>query len=471
MDYGIATARKEGSRPLWLVTEQTVEAWRSGLEASAGSWVGAAGFRGEAQRLLLLPGADGELAGAALGLGPASALTELSPWTLAALPDKLPQGPWHLAQTLPSPAATRALLGWALGRYRFDRYRSGSRAAPAMTTLEAPAGADLEHVRRAAQADALARDLINTPAGDMGPEQLAAAAGRLAATHAAHCEQVVGDALLEAGLHMIHAVGRAGPQSPRLIDLRWGDASHPKVTLVGKGVCFDSGGLDLKNAQGMLLMKKDMGGAACALGLAAMVMDGGLPIRLRVLVPAVENSVDAVAYRPGDVLRTRKGLTVEVGNTDAEGRLVLADALALAGEETPELLIDLATLTGAARVALGPDLPALYANDDSLARDIEAAAADEADPLWRMPLWPPYDEDLASKVADLSNVATHAFAGSILGALFLQRFVGPGTRWAHLDLYAWSSRDRPGRPVGGQAQCIRALYCLLQRRYPLTPRR
>ena len=465
MDAGFTTQRGAHSRPLWLVTEAGLEPWCATLPASALNWVRAAGFRGEAQRLLLVPGEDGALAGAALGLGVLAALDDLAPWSLAALPEKLPPGEWYLEADLAPRAATTALLGWSLGRYRFDGYRSRPPGMARSATLVAPAGADLAFVGRAAEADALARDLVNTPAADMGPTQLAAAAARLAERHGGRCDQHVGEQLEAARLHMIHAVGRAGPQPPRLVDLRWGDAAHPRVTLVGKGVCFDSGGLDIKNPQGMLLMKKDMGGAACALGLAHMVMDACLPVRLRVLIPAVENSVDAVAYRPGDVLRTRKGLTVEVGNTDAEGRLVLADALALADEEMPELLIDLATLTGAARVALGPDLPALFCNDEQLAHDIESAAVEETDPLWRMPLWQPYDEDLASKVADLSNVSSHAFAGSIIGALFLQRFVAAGTRWAHIDLYAWSPRDRPGRPVGAQAQCIRALYRMLEKRY------
>ncbi len=320
---------------------------------------------------------------------------------------------------------------------------------------------------RAAAADALARDLINTPAGDMGPEQLSAAAQALAERHGAAFHQTVGDALLDERLNMIHAVGRAGPQPPRLLELNWGDDDRPAVTLVGKGVCFDTGGLDLKNAQGMLLMKKDMGGAACALGLASLVMSSGLPCRLRVLIPAVENSVDSKSYRPGDVLRSRKGITVEVGNTDAEGRLVLADALALAAEASPKLLIDLATLTGAARVALGPDLPALFANDDDLAAQVESSAREEHDPVWRLPLWPGYDEDFSSKVADLSNVSSHGFAGSIIGGLFLQRFVPAAIPWAHLDLFAWNPRDRPGRPVGAQAQCIRALHRALERRLSL----
>jgi leucyl aminopeptidase len=465
MDDGISSTRADGSKPVWLVNEPGHEEWRSGLPEAQANWVRASAFKGEQHRLLLLPGTDGTIAGAALGLGDSPGLQEISPWALASLPDKLPPGAWHLATTLPETAATRALLGWVLGRYRFDRYRQQRDAAPLSATLEAPAGADVKFVRSAAAADTLARNLINTPAGDMGPEELAAAAASLAKRHGAGFEQVIGDALPRAGLHMIHAVGRAGPQPPRLIDLRWGAADHPRVTLVGKGVCFDTGGLDIKNAQGMLLMKKDMGGAACVLGLAQMVMDANLPVQLRVLIPAVENSVDARAYRPGDVLRSRKGITVEVGNTDAEGRLVLADALALADEESPDLLLDLATLTGAARVALGPDLPALFSNDDSLAQSIESAAREEGDPLWRMPLWGPYDEDLTSKVADISNVAGNPFAGAIVGGLFLQRFVSRKTPWAHIDLFGWNPRERPGRPVGGQAQAIRALFRMLQGRH------
>jgi len=465
MSDGIGNRREEGSRPIWLVSEAGLEAWQSQLPETAANWVRAAAFKGEAQRLLLIPGADGAVAGAALGTGPASGAEPRSPWTLARLPEALPPGHWHLATPLEGTAATQALLGWALGRYRFERYRKPQDSLPRSITLEAPADADVEYVRLAAAADALVRDLINTPAGDMGPAELAAAAGRMAAAHGADCEQVVGDALTDARLHMIHAVGRAGPQEPRLIDLRWGNPSHPRVTIVGKGVCFDTGGLDVKNPQGMLLMKKDMGGAACALGLAQMIMSAGLPLRLRVLIPAVENSIDARAYRPGDVLQSRKGVTVEVGNTDAEGRLVLADALALADEEAPDLLLDLATLTGAARVALGPEVPALFSNDDALAQSIESAARDEGDPLWRLPLWEPYDDDLASKVADLGNVSTTGFAGAIIGGLFLQRFVSRDTHWAHLDLYGWNPRERPGRPVGGQSQGIRALYRTLERRY------
>lgn len=465
----IGAGREPGSKPLWLVPAAGLEAWRATLPATAANWVRSAGFTAEPNRVVLWPDAAGNIAGAALGLGAVVDLASISPWSVAGLPDKLPAGHWHLETALPAAASTRALLGWALGCYRFDRYRATPRQSTRSLTLAAPEGADLGYVRRAAEADALARDLINTPAGDMGPEQLATAAARLASRYGARFEQLVGDALVDAGLNAIHAVGRAGPQAPRLIEMNWGQAGQPSVTIVGKGVCFDTGGLDIKNAQGMALMKKDMGGGACALGLAHMVMDAGLPVRLRVLVPAVENSIDAAAYRPGDVLVTRKGLTVEVNNTDAEGRLVLADALALADEDGPDLLIDLATLTGAARVALGPDLPAIFSDDEELSTALLAAGRASFDPLWRLPMWDGYDEDLASKVADVSNVASHAFAGAIMGALFLRRFVSQTTRWLHVDLYGWNPRERPGRPVGGCAHAVRALYGLLESRFPGGP--
>ncbi len=328
-----------------------------------------------------------------------------------------------------------------------------------------PPGADLAYVRRLVAADTLARDLINTPACDLGPAELAAAVEAVGERFGARVTQVVGDALLAQGFPLIHAVGRAAPAAPRLVDLRFGRAG-PLVTIVGKGVCFDTGGLDLKPSQAMGLMKKDMGGAACALGLAQAVMAAALPVRLRLLIPAVENSVAANAYRPGDVLATRQGLTVEVTNTDAEGRLVLADALTLAAEESPDLLIDLATLTGAARVALGQELPALYTSSDALTAEVMAASRASADPMWPMPLWAPYADDLSSKVADLTNASAQSFAGSIVAALFLRRFVPESVAWVHIDLYAWNGRERPGRPVGGEAQTLRALYALLASRYP-----
>jgi leucyl aminopeptidase len=328
-----------------------------------------------------------------------------------------------------------------------------------------PEGVEVAEISRMAEATALARDLINTPANDMGPEELAAAAQQLADRYGGNFHCIVGDDLTRQNFPLIHAVGMASPRAPRLIDFTWGDPAHPKVTLVGKGVCFDTGGLDLKPSAGMLIMKKDMGGAANVLALASMVMDAKLKLRLRVLIPAVENAVAGNAFRPLDIFTSRKGITVEIGNTDAEGRLVLADALALADEEKPDLLIDMGTLTGAARVALGPDLPPFYTNDETLALDVAGHAKAENDPLWRLPLWPPYDSWLDSKVANLNNVPSGTFAGSITCALFLQRFVEAAKSWLHVDIYGWTPSAKPARPEGGECQAARAIYKLLSQRY------
>ena len=460
--------RDDGScRPLWLVTETEGDRWLERVpaadRAAALAWTRAHAFRGERGRVLGLPRANGELGGAALGLGRLASLAELNPTHLLAAAERLPAGAFRIAETLSTASATAAALGFALGRYRFDRYRQKGVATSAAVLLMPPA-AEREQVLRLAAADALARDLINTPAEDMGPAQLGAAVARVARRYGASCGEVVGDELLTAGFPAIHAVGRAASRAPRLIELRHG-SSGPRVTLVGKGVCFDTGGLDLKPSSGMALMKKDMGGAACALALAQLVMDAALKVQLRLLIPALENNVAGNSYRPGDVLQTRKGLTVEVTNTDAEGRLVLADALAYADEEPPELLIDLATLTGAARVALGPELPALYSGSDALAADLLAAGRAVCDPMWQMPLWTPYEEDFGSKVADLANSAASPFAGSVVAALFLRRFVSETTPWLHLDIYAWNGKDRPGRPVGAEAHAVRALYAFLDARY------
>jgi len=451
------------SRPLWLITEGSFSAWLAAQPAPLAAWVRAHGFQAERHRVLSLPAAGGELAGAIVGLGALRSSDAANLWHFAALPERLPPGDYHLAEPLAAAAATHAVLGWLTGGYRMLRYRSapsGRRAA-----LVPPEGADLGYAQAAAGASALARDLINTPANDLGPAELAAAAQELGARFGARVHVLVGQELEAHGYPLIRAVGAGSPREPRLVDLRWGEPSAPRVTLVGKGVCFDSGGLDLKPSAAMLLMKKDMGGAACALALAAMLMELRAPVQLRVLLPCVENSIDGSAYRPGDVLRSRKGLTVEIGNTDAEGRLVLADALTEAAGEKPALLIDLATLTGAARTALGPELPAAYGSDEALLAALRAHGEAEADPLWPMPLWSPYDEELASKVADLANVSASAFAGSIIAALFLQRFVGPVPAWVHLDLYAWNPKERPGRPVGAEAQCVRALYRLIRERF------
>jgi len=328
-----------------------------------------------------------------------------------------------------------------------------------------PAGVDAARVRRIADGVFLARDLVNTPTSDMGPDDLEKAVRTLAAAHKAEVSVIKGDELLTQNFPMIHAVGRASTGAPRLIDMIWGQPGAPKVTLVGKGVCFDTGGLDIKPSSGMLLMKKDMGGAANVLGLASMIMAAGLNVRLRVLIPAVENSIAGNAFRPGDVLASRKGITVEIGNTDAEGRLVLGDALALADDEEPQMLVDMATLTGAARVALGPDLPPFYTGDEALASDLAEASLAVEDPLWRLPLWRPYDAKLSSKIADINNVTTDGFAGSITAALFLKRFVEKTASWAHFDIFAWNPADRAHGPAGGEAQGIRALERIISTRF------
>jgi leucyl aminopeptidase len=460
----LLTSDPGDSRPLWLVTEADLPRWLSEQPAQTATWVRANGFQGERHRVLTLPGADGQIAGAVVGLGALRGTVDLKLWHAAGLSDRLPALQYRLATPLAAPAATHFVLGWLTGAYRMSRYR----AAPTPTSRAAlvpPPQADVVYAQTAASATSFARDLINTPANDLGPAELAAAAIELAGQHGARCEVIVGEALKARDFPLIQAVGAASPRGPRLIDLKWGDPTAPRVTLVGKGVCFDTGGLDLKPSAGMLLMKKDMGGAACALALAQMLMRLQAPVQLRVLIPAVENSIGGSAYRPGDVLRSRKGLTVEIGNTDAEGRLVLADALVEADSERPDLLIDLATLTGAARVALGPELPAAYSPDEALVGQLRSHGEEEADPVWPMPLWAGYDDELASKIADLGNVSAAPFAGSIIAALFLKRFISATPNWLHVDLYAWNSRDRPGRPVGAEAQCVRGLYKLIRSRF------
>ena len=458
----LLSAEAAASRPLWIVTEGELPGWLAGQPAAVAAWVRAHGFQGERHRVLSLPGPDGQIGGALVGLGTLACADDLTLWHSAGLSDRLPAQSWRLATPLTPDAATRFLLGWLMGAYRMSRYRLDGPQPPRAVLLP-PSGADVGYADAAASATALARDLINTPANDMGPEELAEAALDLAKRRGARCQVLAGGEL--AGYPMLRAVGGASCREPRLIDLRWGERDAPRVTLVGKGVCFDTGGLDLKTSAGMLLMKKDMGGAACVLGLADLIMRLQVPVHLRVLIPAVENSIGGAAYRPGDVLRSRKGLTVEVGNTDAEGRLVLADALAEADAERPDLLIDLATLTGAARTALGPELPAAYSPSETLLEELRRVGEKESDPVWPLPLWPGYDEELASKVADLGNVAPTPFAGSIIAALFLRRFVTETAHWLHLDLYAWNAKERPGRPVGGEAQCVRSLFELIRLRY------
>jgi leucyl aminopeptidase len=443
--------------PIWFVTAANYPDLRERLDAGVRAFADAAGFEPKAGRHLLLPGASG-LGGILFGLEGANEAKDL--FLPGRLPQHLPAGVYRFANEAHD--ARLAALAFALGAYRFTRYRKAERR---QVKLELPQSIDRGDLERVVEAVTLARDLINTPANDMGPAELEAAARSLAARHGADIRVIVGEELLTENFPLIHAVGRACERAPRLIELKWGDKDDPRVSLVGKGVCFDSGGLDIKPESAMLLMKKDMGGAASALALAHMIMDRGLKVQLTVVIPAVENSISGAAFRPRDVYPSRKGLTVEVGNTDAEGRLILADALALADESAPELLIDMGTLTGAARVALGPDLPPFYTEDEALAAALARHAATENDPLWRMPLWQPYSALLDSKVADLNNVSTGNFAGSIICALFLKRFVEAAKAWLHIDIYAWTPTAKPGRPEGGECQAARALYALIAARY------
>jgi len=443
-----------GSRPIHLVGKDELDSLD--LPAATKAWAKANGFVGESGRLLLVPGEGGLVAAALFGTGDGSD----GALGAGSLGKSLPAGDWHFQGTLANPGLTA--LGVALGGYVFSRY--GRKPGPALH-LALPAGSDAAAIERARAACYLVRDLVNTPTNDMGPDELEKAVRQAVRPFKAKVSVTAGDALLQKNFPMIHAVGRASSQAPRLVEVTWGRKDAPKVTLVGKGVCFDTGGLDIKPSSSMLLMKKDMGGAASVLGLAAMIMGAGIDVRLRVLIPVVENSISANAFRPGDVLRSRKGITVEIGNTDAEGRLILADALALADEESPHLLIDMATLTGAARVALGPDIPPFYTDDDGLADDIARAAVAVEDPLWRMPLHRPYERKLSSRIADINNVTTDGFAGSVTAALFLRRFVERTPSWAHLDIFAWSPVDRPSCPAGGEAQAIRALERVIASRF------
>jgi len=445
--------------PITFATKATWADIREGLPAQARQFALANDFTAKPGKLLVLPSPEGKIAQVIFGLDDEGSKSR-DRFRPGVLPGLLPPGVYRFAN---APHDTRlAALAFALGSYRFGRYRKADQPD---VRLVPPDGVDVSDIARMAEAAALARDLINTPSNDMGTEELALAAQALATRYGASYSAIVGDELVRQNFPLIYAVGMASPRAPRLIDITWGAPDHPKVTLVGKGVCFDTGGLDLKPSGGMLIMKKDMGGAANVLALAQMVMDAKLKVRLRVLIPAVENAVAGNAFRPLDIFKSRKGPTVEIGNTDAEGRLVLADALALADEEKPDLLVDLGTLTGAARVALGPDLPPFYTNDETLAEHVARSAKQENDPLWRMPLWPPYDSWLDSKVADINNAPSGGFAGSVICALFLQRFVTDAKSWLHVDIYGWTPSAKPGRPEGGECQAARAIYKLLSERY------
>ncbi len=450
----VLTAPSQVAVPITIVAGSEWDKIGRRLNAGSRGWCKANGFKAQPGRFLSLPGEMGAVKQVLVGQQ-----AEGDGFALSKLCRSLPEGTYRLEGDIGD--AALVALGWCLEAYGFEAY--GKPQQP-VAKLVCPAGVDRAAVLSAARASYLVRDLVNTPASDMGPDELEAAARSMARAHKARLTVTSGK-VLERGFPMIHAVGRASPRAARLIDFTWGPSRAPKVTLVGKGVCFDTGGLDIKPAAGMVLMKKDMGGAANVLGLAQMIMDAKLKVRLRVLIPAVENAIAGNAFRPGDVLRSRKGLTVEIGNTDAEGRLVLGDSLALADEEAPDLLVDMATLTGAARVALGPDLPPFFTDDDALAEAIAAAGMKENDPVWRLPLWRPYVRLFESSVADMNNAGDSGFAGSITAALFLRRFVERAKAYAHFDVFAWTPSPRPGRPKGGEAQAMRALFRVIRERY------
>src|SRR5437868_744751 len=459
MHPAFETAPSTSAIPITFVSKATWNEVSAALPAQARQFAQANGFAAKPGECLTLPAPDGQIAQVLFGLEDESAKWR-DLFRPGQLPSLLPPGVYRFAN---APHDTRlAALAFALGSYRFAGYR---KAEARDVRLIPPEGIDVADIARIAESAVLARDLINTPANDMGPAELALAAQAIAERFDASFACTIGEELKAQNFPLVHAVGMASPRAPRLIEFLWGDPAHPKVTLVGKGVCFDTGGLDLKPSTGMLIMKKDMGGAANVLALAQMVMDARLKVRLRVLIPAVENAVSGNAFRPLDIFRSRKGTSVEIGNTDAEGRLVLADALALACEDKPDLLIDLGTLTGAARVALGPDLPPFYTNDEKLALDLARFAKQENDPLWRLPLWPGYDAWLDSKVADINNAPSGTFAGSITCALFLRRFVEGAKTWLHVDIYGWTPSAKPARPEGGECQAARAIFGLLGERY------
>ena len=447
--------------PVWLVSAENWPTVKSTIGAAAAAFADRCGFQPKAGRMQLLPGEAGALAGVLFGIDEANAPTR-DPFGPGKLATSLPEGVYRFANTPQD--ADLAALGFLLALYRYDRFKANNAPRP---SLVAPDEVDAIQIQRTAEAVAFGRDLVNTPANVLGPNALEQEAVKLAEHFDASVTMVRGDELIGANFPLIHAVGRAGVEEPRLVDFSWGREDAPKVSLIGKGVTFDTGGLDIKPASGMELMKKDMGGAATALTLARMIMEAGLDLRLRTLIPIVENAISAPAMRPGDVIVSRKGISVEVGNTDAEGRMILADALALADEDAPELMFDFATLTGAARVALGPDLPPFYTDDDELAGSIAGHSARVRDPLWRMPLWRPYDAMIEGSVADISNSGSGAgMAGSITAALFLRRFVEKARSWAHFDVYAWNPKPRAHGPAGGEIQAARALFELLSERYP-----
>ncbi|MGO9135113.1 MAG: leucyl aminopeptidase family protein [Methylovirgula sp.] len=456
------TARLNDAVPIYFVTAESWPQIRDALPPVAAGYAAACGFEPTPGRVLILPSDQGKLGGILFGLEREDT-RNYDPFLPGRLATSLPAGTYRFANAPHNP--TLAALAFILSTYRFRRYKKDDVETP---DLVGPDGVDMARVMRIANAVALGRDLINTPANDLGPDALETAALNVSTKFNAKASVIRGEKLLQTNYPLIHAVGRASDKAPRLVDFAWGPRDAPKVTLVGKGVCFDTGGLDIKPEAGMLLMKKDMGGAATALALAQMIMEANLTVRLRVILPIVENAIAGNAMRPGDIYPSRKGLTVEIGNTDAEGRLILADALTLADEDAPELLLDFATLTGAARVALGPDLPPFYTMSEELADEIAQHAKSANDPVWRLPLWDPYDKLLDGKVGNLSNISGGSFAGSITAALFLRRFVEKAKAWAHFDIYAWNPSAKSARPEGAEVQVARLLFDLIESRYGAT---
>ncbi|MEO7743359.1 MAG: leucyl aminopeptidase family protein [Usitatibacter sp.] len=442
----------EKATPILATDAKRLPKLMASLTPAERKWAEGAGFDGAANTFCTLPDRNGAIARVLVGV------SGEDPWALAALPMKLPRGRYELGKGPVSIAAGEAAFAWDLGGYQYSRYKKARRKA---SDLQLDNSARVRESLEMAQAVRLVRDVVNTPAEDMGPEHLSDIAREQAELFGGEFDEWVGDELLGQNFPAIHAVGRAAARPPRLLEINWGNPQHPRVAVVGKGVCFDTGGLDIKGAEGMRLMKKDMGGAAHAIALARLIMQREMPVRLQMLVPAVENAISGNAFRPGDVIRTRKGLTVEIGNTDAEGRVILCDALAYAVEHKPETIIDFATLTGAARVALGPELPALFCNDEKLAARIAAAAEELDDPIWRLPLWRNYRRFFDTDIADINNAGRGGFAGSIVAALFLDYFVPHDIAWAHFDVYSWNDANRPGRPVGGEAQGLRAVLAAL----------
>lgn len=446
--------------PIHPVTNENWEVVAGKIGPQAAIYAKATGFDGSAGMMTLVPDSQGELSAVLFGVETSDAIIR-DPFLFGKLANVLPEGHYQIAGALPD--TELAILAFALGSYKFTTYKSKKTGTKAK--LVVPQNIDAARISMIAEAVYKGRDLINTPANDLGPEEIEKALRETAERFGAKIYSIIGDDLLKQNYPMVHAVGRASPRAPRIIDMVWGDEKHPKITLVGKGVAFDTGGLNIKPDNSMLLMKKDMGGAAVALAIAQMVMATKLKIRLRLIVAAVENSISGSAFRPGDVLPSRKGLTVEIGNTDAEGRLILGDALALADEEAPEMILDFATLTGAARVALGPDLPPLYTDNEKLADDLLRAGERVNDPVWRMPLWKPYAKLLDSKIADINHISSGAFAGSVTAALFLQRFVDRAQSWAHFDTFCWVPSAKNGRPEGAEVQAARLVFEMLEKRY------